>query len=272
MRNGYDTVLVTSPLDPVQSNEALVETFVRDGFVAIRGAVPPAAVADCRRDVDEGLRAQGVDPDDPSTWTSPVVRLGCPETEAFARAGTQPVLWAAYDQLLGSDGWRRRAGVGGTIPVRFPHPDDPGDAGWHIDGSFPVDGQWWVNYASRARGLLCLFLLTDVTVDDAPTEIKVGSHMDIPPLLVPFGAEGTSFENVRLPPSTLDRQSALATGSAGDVYVCHPFLVHRATWPHRGTSPRSIAQPEVLLLEDFDMSQPPRCPVQQTIQTALSQS
>jgi hypothetical protein len=27
---------------------------------------------------------------------------------------------------------------------------------------------------------------------------------------------------------------AFATGRAGDAYVCHPFLVDTATWPHRG--------------------------------------
>jgi hypothetical protein len=25
--------------------------------------------------------------------------------------------------------------------------------------------------------------------------------------------------------------------------VCHPFLVHAASWPHRGQSPRFLAQP-----------------------------
>ena len=48
--------------------------------------------------------------------------------------------------------------------------------------------------------------------------------------------------------------SALATGQAGDVYVCHPFLVHRATWPHRGTSPRFIAQPEIGIREPFQLT------------------
>jgi hypothetical protein len=26
-------------------------------------------------------------------------------------------------------------------------------------------------------------------------------------------------------------------------YLCHPFIVHTATWPHRGTVPRIIVQP-----------------------------
>jgi hypothetical protein len=35
------------------------------------------------------------------------------------------------------------------------------------------------------------------------------------------------------------------TGKAGDVFLCHPFIVHTATWPHRGAGPRMIAQPAV---------------------------
>jgi hypothetical protein len=49
----------------------------------------------------------------------------------------------------------------------------------------------------------------------------------------------------RLQPSVLCRRAAEATGRAGDVYLCHPFIVHTATWPHRGTSPRMMAQPGV---------------------------
>jgi hypothetical protein len=41
------------------------------------------------------------------------------------------------------------------------------------------------------------------------------------------------------------RRVALATGNAGDVYLCHPFLMHAASWPHRGTTPRFVAQPEL---------------------------
>jgi hypothetical protein len=33
-----------------------------------------------------------------------------------------------------------------------------------------------------------------------------------------------------------------ASGDAGTVYLCHPFLVHAAQ-PHRGTRPRFMAQP-----------------------------
>jgi hypothetical protein len=39
-----------------------------------------------------------------------------------------------------------------------------------------------------------------------------------------------------------ERELALATGRPGDVYLCHPFLIHAAQ-RHRGREPRFMAQP-----------------------------
>jgi hypothetical protein len=182
-------------------------------------------------------------------------------------------LVTTYDALLGPGRWIERPGVGGTIPVRFPSTCDPGDAGWHIDGSYDVGGTWWVNLRSRSRGLLALFLFTDVGESDAPTEIVAGSHLDVPRVLAPFGAEGVPFNHVAraLPPSTFERPRALATGRAGDVYVCHPFLVHRATWPHRGVAPRVIAQPGIGHHEPFALGEAADVwPVERAILTGLA--
>ena len=133
------------------------------------------------------LGEHGVRRDDPSTWREPVVRISCPESEAFAAAGSQPVLWEAFDQLIGEGRWWRRRGVGGSIPVRFPSQADPGDAGWHIEGSFEVGGDWWVNYRSRARGLLALYLFSDVDAASAPTRVRPGSHRDAARVLAAHG-------------------------------------------------------------------------------------
>ncbi len=106
---------------------------------------------------------------------------------------------------------------------------------------------------SRRRGLLALFLFTDVRDDDAPTELIVGSHLDVPRVLAPYGPPGAFSGDVSgdLPASTFKRPRARATGRAGDAYVCHPFLVHRATWPHLGAGPRMVAQPEIAHREPF---------------------
>jgi hypothetical protein len=98
--------------------------------------MPADVLRPCQDEIWSALGEHGALRDDPSTWREPVVRIPCPETEAFAAAGRQPVLWEAFDQLIGEGRWWRRRGVGGSIPVRFPSQADPGDAGWHIEGSF----------------------------------------------------------------------------------------------------------------------------------------
>jgi ectoine hydroxylase-related dioxygenase (phytanoyl-CoA dioxygenase family) len=89
-----------------------------------------------------------------------------------------------------------------------------------------------------------LFLLSDTGPDDAPTRILVGSHLDMPRLLEPAGDAGLSFLELaeRFPAPTLARPLAYATGRAGDVFLCHPFLVHAAQ-AHHGSRPRFLAQP-----------------------------
>lgn len=249
-----------------------IASFERDGFAVVRGAVPGDVVAECQAQLDALLQEQGVDGGDPATWTQPVVRLDCPCTPAFREAGTQPVLWDAYDQLIGRDRWVKAPGVGGTVPVRFPHPDDPGDAGWHIDGSFVLDGVYGLDLTSRERGLLALFLLTDVGERDAPTELKVGSHLDLPAVLQGFGERGGTFlEVAQAFPDTIEhRPSAFATGQAGDVLLCHPFLVHRATWPHTGDRPRAIAQPAVATTQPFRLDGSDLSPVARAIVAGLT--
>ncbi|WP_243713205.1 phytanoyl-CoA dioxygenase family protein, partial [Actinomadura sp. 6K520] len=104
-----------------------------------------------------------------------------------------------------------------------------------------------MNAASRGRALLMLFLFSDVGEDDAPTRIRAGSHLDVPPILAPAGDEGLPFMDLAAEavPASEHRPVALATGQAGDVYLCHPFLVHAAQ-PHHGTEPRFMAQPPLL--------------------------
>ena len=157
----------------------------------------------------------------------------------------------AIHQLLDPEDWSPRSNLG-LFVVRFPSDADPGDAGWHIDSSFEApDGRWFVNYRSRDRGLLLLCLLSDVSEDDAPPRILRGSHMQMPSLLHPYGDDGVFGLEAPLPEPS--GPIAHATGEAGDVYLCHPFLVHAATWPHRGTTPRFIAQPPIAINGDLQL-------------------
>ena len=219
-----------------------VGEFIRDGFVRLEAAFPPSLAEESVQLLWPKI---GCHADLPHAWIRPVIR--CPSWDAapFTHAVNTSRLHASFDQLVGRGRWRARRNPG-LFVICFPSQGDPGDAGWHIDGSFDVGGEWWVNLRSRGRALLMLFLFTDVGPDDAPTRILVGSHLDVPPVLEPLGEGGVHFENV-MPsfPDVDKRRVALATGNAGDVYLCHPFLVHAASWPHRGTKPRFMAQPEL---------------------------
>jgi hypothetical protein len=75
-------------------------------------------------------------PEDPSTWVHPVIRLGDYTNAPFRKVATAPSLQAAFDQLAGVGRWKPRESLG-TFPVRFPGNEDPGDTGWHVDASFP---------------------------------------------------------------------------------------------------------------------------------------
>ena len=224
-------------------SDAEVAQFVDAGYVRLRGAFPKALAHECCELLWKDMEC---DPSNRSTWTRPVVRLGDYAHAPFRMAANTPLLHEAFDRLVGRGRWLPRGSLG-TFPIRFPSDDDPGDAGWHADaGFYGEDGSMRLNVSSRGRALLMLFLFSDVGVDDAPTRIRVGSHLDVPPLLNPAGEVGLSFMELaeKLGPQS-DRPVELATGEAGDVYLCHPFLIHAAQ-PHRGSTPRFMAQPPLI--------------------------
>lgn len=236
---------------PVSLTADQVEQFVHDGFVKIEQAFPADVGERCQ---EELWAATGCTRDDPSTWTEPVIRLGGFATPPFQHAATRAVLHEAFDQLVGAGRWVPRVGLGG-FPVRFPSSRAPGDDGWHVESSYAgPQGKPWLDLRSRERALLMLFLFSDVGPDDAPTRIRVGSHLDVPPLLEPAGDEGREWMSLcrDAVPASEHRPVALATGTLGDVYLCHPFLVHAAQ-PHRGRTPRFMAQPPLYAREPFDL-------------------
>lgn len=255
-------------------SDAQVQAFIRDGFVRIDHAFPRELAEEARAIMWRDLPC---DPDSPATWTKPVIRLPGYGQPPFRAAANTPVLHAAFDQLVGKGRWIPRMGLG-TFPVRFPHADDPGDAGWHVDVSFADENSdpsdfftWRVNVVSRGRALLMLFLFSDVGEDDAPTRIRIGSHLDVARLLAPLGDAGMALTN--LDHVGVERPVALATGGAGTVYLCHPLLVHAAQ-KHRGATPRFLAQPPLDPAEPYRMHREDGdySPVEIAIRNALAMS
>lgn len=234
-------------LSPEQIND-----FIVNGFVRVDEAFPAALAATVR---DILWKETGLDPDDPSGWKQPVIRLGYYTAEPFVQSANTPLLQHAFDQLVGKGRWIPCRNMGSMV-LRFPSDEMPNDTGWHVDVSFPGDDpgdylSYRSNVFSKGRGLLMLFLYSDVGVQDAPTRILAGSHLDVAAMLQPYGEPGLSFMELAGRINELPvRDTVLATGKAGTVYLCHPFLVHGAQ-PHSGTEPRFLAQPPLLLREDL---------------------
>jgi hypothetical protein len=240
--------------------------------VKVEGAFPHELADEARAIL---WKDTGCDPDDPSTWTRPVIRLGMYTQAPFIEAANTPRLHAAFDQVVGAGLWRPCAAMG-TFPVRFPSSQDPGDAGWHVDVSFGTESpdflDWRANVHSKGRALLMLFLFSDVGERDAPTRIRVGSHVDVARQLAPAGVEGLSLRELVGGGfgGRANREVTLATGEAGTVYLCHPFLVHAAQ-PHRGLHPRFLAQPPLLPADPENLTPGgPLSVVKQATQRALA--
>jgi hypothetical protein len=148
--------------------------------------------------------------------------------------------------------------------VRFPTTKDTGDTAWHIDSSFPSEDSdpndcsiWRENKYSRDRALLMLFLFSDVDEQTAPTRIRLGSHLEVARILAPVGEQGLT--NIDLS-STTNCPETLATGAAGTVYLCHPFLVH-ADQINRGCQPRFMTQPSLYPVGAFEEAEKATFPI-----------
>ncbi len=253
-------------------SSAQISSFINDGFLKLEDAFPTTVAAECRAIL---WKATGCDPNDPATWTKPVIRIGELDLQPFIKAANTMVLHGAFNQLAGHDHWIPRQSLG-TFPIRFPSSKSAGDTGWHVDAGFPGEDindyfTWRINVHSKGRALLMLFLFSDVSEHDAPTLIRIGSHKDVANVLAPAGNQGLSFIELaqmldRLP----SREVALATGNAGTVYLCHPFLVHAAQ-DHHGTNPKFMAQPPLLTKYDFDIhqSKDKLCPIEMAIVQGL---
>lgn len=174
-------------------DEAQITHFIDNGFVRLDAAFPRELADQARAILRRDL---GCGPDDPASWTRPVVRLGMYDEAPFAAAADTPRLHGAFDQLVGAGRWLPCRSMG-TFPVRFPAPDDPGDAGWRVDVSFSFDDpdfmNWRVKPRSKGRALLMLFLFSNVGDNDAPARIRIGSHRDIARQLAPAGETGLSL-------------------------------------------------------------------------------
>jgi hypothetical protein len=187
-----------------------VETFVQDGFIVVRGAIPSSATAAVLEHLESAGGFLGADPwqiEQRSVYDMPI--LVDVVTEAVR---------SAFDAVAGVGQWHLAADWG--FPCRFPGAMDPL---WHIDGDWFTHHVW-----SGEQVVTPIFLWHDVGSEDAPTLLARGSHGQVARLLASHEPDGIPGDRiVSIVHETITVEDAVpATGTAGDVYICHPFLAH----------------------------------------------
>jgi hypothetical protein len=197
---------------------------MRDGFVWLRGAVPSHVVAEIKQGAAARVPSDCSDP-----WY--LATAAVYDLPVLVQAIT-PRTRGAFDSLVGEGRWHV-AGIWG-FPTRLP---GPCRVQWHIDGD------WFTHHTTSGEQVLTpIFLWEDVGPADSPTLLSPGSHHRVARFLSsaePSGVPGSeihAFIHERLQVG----ETVSATGAAGDVVVCHPFLAHtiNPVGPHR---PRYIS-------------------------------
>ncbi len=233
---------------------AEIDAFVSEGYVVVREAVPP--------DVAAALRAAArarVPPDCTDGWVLGLASVY--DLPLLVRAVSSRIR-DAFDALAGPGRWHL-ASVWG-FPTRLP---GTVASRWH------TDGDWFTHHLTSCDQVLTpIFLWSDVGPDDSPTLLCPGSHRDVSRYLrdaepdgVP-GEEIAEFVHSRLRVT----QTVGATGRAGDVIVCHPFLAHSIN-PTSPRQPRYISNVAVHGIAPFRLAEDASelTPVESAIATAL---
>ena len=100
-----------------QLSKKQIDSFINNGFVKIENAFPREIADECRAIL---WKATQCDPDNPASWTQPVIRIGELGLEPFKKAANTAILHNAFDQLVGKDNWLPRDTLG-SFPIRFPN-------------------------------------------------------------------------------------------------------------------------------------------------------
>jgi hypothetical protein len=223
--------------------------FFDDGFIYLRGALDVSAARDMEDAVWSVLSRSGVHRDNRETWSS--------EYECHLQAVRKqdrppaevPAVRLVLDGLFGAGAWTGPRDWGQVLMTfQAASPWSPRGGLWHLDHPFPLQG-------STITGVNAFLFVADVGVQGGGTLILRGS----PALVARFVAEGGGAAGEKMSMTrrrflgwrAVLREMSRASGSdltrfmagdfdvdgvpvrvmelagrAGDIVVCHPWLLH----------------------------------------------
>ena len=246
------------------------EQFLNQGFVKIDGCFDKADIQDW---IDLAFNRLGYQPDNPTAWTEAKVHM--PSMNSKEVAKFSPKAWGAICDLMGGeeriktpiqwrDGFIMNFNLGADQPWQSPSAKV---GGWH------KDGDWFRHFLdSPEQGLLSIVLWDDIRPRSGGTFLAADSIAPIARYLIqhPQGLTPAEAQFGKLIDQCQDFLEA--TGTAGDVFLLHPYILHAASQNPSGRV-RIITNPAVSFKEpmDFNRSNPDDyCLVERTVLRALS--
>lgn len=232
-----------------------VDQFLSRGYVVLRDAFPRAvAEAGCRFVWDRILQSW----DNCFTFGQPMIHLRQNFKTPPFDGVMNPRLAGAIDALAGEGRWIFDTGYG-WWPVLLP--GFPGPGGWHLD----ITTRQYLRQPEK--GVVTLFLFSDVGPGDGGTPVVPGSHLEIARFLAAAGDGGLDNADV-LAQFGEPRHVENLEGAAGDVAFLHPFLLH-GLGPNTGSKIRFACNPMVRLRAPLQFEGGTRSAVEQAIASAL---
>jgi hypothetical protein len=224
--------------------------FEETGFFRLEHAFEAETVAAVNADLQTRL---GVSFADPAGWSRPRITIAeVMRTPPYTDAVT-PRLTGAVDDLLGAGAWQP-VDYMGWWQITFPGFEeiDYGDD-WHVDGAGWIHRPW-----SGEMRIFPLFLFSDIAPNGGGTLLDIGSHRRVAEVLwqhEPGGLECDKLTEIvdALPQSRVNVVEA--TGTAGDVVLCHPMIYH-SSYRNDGATPRVQATPHIAAVDGYPGRQP----------------
>lgn len=240
-----------------------IEQFVAEGYLMLRGGFPQAVAAEIREFIWHKI---GLWEDCCMMPARPMVLV----QKCFSGPPFDQImnvrLKAALDELMGADRFVMHEEFGWWQVLL---PGTPGPNKWHIDGA-----SFHHHLTSREQGLVTIFFFSDIGAEDGGTRLVTGSHMDIARKLADAEPEGIEYLELNKNLPAIDTGKILdVRGSAGDVALLHPFLIH-GFGRNRGKHVRFACNPQYQLKDSMKLERPDGSysPVEIAIQRALSSS
>jgi len=209
----------------MELNSTQKRQMFNDGYVVVKGVIPPVMVEAARRSINHSLGTNGLHPDELTKFAA---QSYCPElqgkpviTDIFNRSP----LFALCESLVG-EGNLLTTGSG-QIALRFSRPtSDLAEPKGHIDGRGTGTNGIPAGTFHRSFTMLAVVLLSDLPeAYSGNFTVWGGSHRFFEQIFREQGPEALAKAV-----DTMDTGSppVQITGSAGDVVICHHQLKHTA--------------------------------------------